>query len=330
MLLIGCTPQNKTIVGVLKSGDTPSTPKVNLLVANQKEITIRGKYLDEIVRVKFKGDNGYEKSFKIKSRAFEKLVLNAVDMLSIPVGVGLEMVLSSAWADNSFPIIFSLQPNAVAAENIQNGAATRLKLNKEPGDIPNDGDILVWKSGSNTFEFEPKDGGSGGGGPAPVSPIKICRIEYRLDVERIDSIVPFIADVGWDSGGPYGLDCAWLTYGTATEASYYFSDSYIKEFTLPPGTYLIDVWTAFQKCDSSWIDIYNVTKNRREIQGSTHYGRFNIDVDTTYIAKTTVNLTEATTFKIRSYASSERCTTSDAEVENSYELNGQVIIWKFN
>jgi len=292
----------------------PNVPEVTLLVATQKEVTIRGKKLDEITKVKFKNNQGYEKNFKVKKRSYQKLVLEAVDMISIPVDAALEMVLSSAWADSNFPIIFSLQPDAVARENIQNGAATRLKLNKEPTDNPNDGDVLAWDKSSNTFKFAPKDNGGGGQGGAQI---KICRIEYRLDPVIFNSIMPFIDDVDWDSGGPYGNECSWLTYGSSTQASYYFSNSYIREFTLPPGTYLIDVWTAFQKCDSSWIDIYNVTQKRREIQGSTHYGRFNTEIDTTYQVKTTVSLTTSTTFKIRSFSSSERCTTSAAGIENT-------------
>ena len=85
VIVLGCKPQDRPVTEAHKAQCCgPSVSEVTLLVATQKNVTIRGKYLDEITLVKFKNEN-FEKSFRVKSRSFEKLVLEAIDIISIPV-----------------------------------------------------------------------------------------------------------------------------------------------------------------------------------------------------------------------------------------------------
>ena len=175
-IMWGCTPKDGTVFGPegLEGGlpGLPSAPVISSLQVNQAEMNITGENLETVVSVKFTGTGGYKKEFRIKSKTFYQIIAEAIDATSIPVGVALDMVLSNAHAQSSFPITFTLQPDSVGTMNIQNGAATRLKLHKESTDNPDDGQVLKWHDASGTFQFA-DDAGAGEGGTGTVTNVNL-------------------------------------------------------------------------------------------------------------------------------------------------------------
>lgn len=139
-------------------------PVITSLVATQENITLRGKDLDGVTGARFTFEKKAPvKEFKIISREFGKLVIESIDLTPLPVDIALTLILDNAFGQHKFPVLFSLQDDAVRTRHIMDGNVTRLKLGKEEQDEPNNGDVLKWDDSTGTFIFAPDNTGVSGG-----------------------------------------------------------------------------------------------------------------------------------------------------------------------
>ena len=77
-------------------------------------MTINGKGLEEVTRLKIvNSSETFEKPFQIISKNGSQIVSEAIDAISIPMDMALQLVLSNAYGQSSFPITFTLQNNSV-------------------------------------------------------------------------------------------------------------------------------------------------------------------------------------------------------------------------
>ncbi len=138
-------------------------------------------------------------------------------------------------------------------------------------------------------------------------------------------------NVRWDSDGPYGAACSWITFGTTTADGDYKSGNYITRFDLAPGNYMMDGWVSFSECGESWIGLANDTDGIEISQGATSNSKVGEFSPTTYNLKTPFSLGAEKTLKVRFVNSETEChTTIGNKQGNPHELAGQLIIWKFN
>jgi hypothetical protein len=83
-------------------------PTVEALAVTQKQVTIKGFKLDDVTKVIFKTSSkestSWQKEFKVTFQSLTDLIAIGIDNIKIPTNVPLEMILSTASADESFPI----------------------------------------------------------------------------------------------------------------------------------------------------------------------------------------------------------------------------------
>jgi hypothetical protein len=152
--------------------------KITSVAVTQDDLVINGSALDTVTQVKIVSKSGVEKGFRIHSSTPGLLVGKALGGSILPVNAALDLIISSAHGQASFPITFLIQSNAVGSdqlkddsvttEKIADDAVTRSKLAPEIGEYPRDGQILKWDESTRKFIFAndlTSGGGEGGTGP---------------------------------------------------------------------------------------------------------------------------------------------------------------------
>jgi len=198
-LLWGCKPETGAIFGepeVTAAKQPRSTNfEVTSLDVTQERMTITGLELDKATSVKITGPNNFTKTFALQFNSYGKLMAVAGDAISLPLGAALNLIIGNAFGQSTFPITFTLQPNSVAPEDIQVGAVTRLKLNKEPSDSPLHGQILKWDTVNQEFSFS-DDIGAGEGGTGTVTQIDLGQGILNPSGEPITSMGAIAVNLG--------------------------------------------------------------------------------------------------------------------------------------
>jgi hypothetical protein len=144
------------------------------------QLIINGRNFTGITHVTLQDPTtGTAKPFAVKIANLTQLISDSIDTMSVPVNKGLDLILANAYGQTTYPVTFTLQPNAVATANIQPNAVTAgkipdagipvSKLNPLPFN-PNHGDVLAWDKTTTPgkFMFVPFSGGGGGGGISSI------------------------------------------------------------------------------------------------------------------------------------------------------------------
>ena len=198
-ILWGCKPQTGVLFGEpeVEGAKPPSSFefKVNSLDVTQQRMTITGEELDKATKIKITGPNNFSKTFALQFNSYGKLMAVAKDTISLPLETALNLIIGNAHGQSSFPITFTLQPGSVGPDDIEDGAATRLTLNKEPTDSPNYGQILKWDTTNQEFFFS-NDIGAGEGGTGTVTQINLGQGILNPTGEPITSMGTVALDLG--------------------------------------------------------------------------------------------------------------------------------------
>ena len=115
---------------------------------------------------------GISKPFQVTSATAAQIFSESISSLSLPMDKALDLILSSASAQQSFPITFTLQPNSVDSDNIVDGSIindkirfksiTLSKLLPDLGSNPAVGDYVRWNGIDFILDPAPPSGGGGG------------------------------------------------------------------------------------------------------------------------------------------------------------------------
>jgi hypothetical protein len=125
---------------------------------------------------------GTSKPFQVVSTTAAQIISESIDALSLPMDKALDLILSSASAQQTFPITFTLQPNSVDTDNLVDGSIigdkirfrsiTLSKLLPDIGSHPQVGDYVRWNGIDFILDPAPPSGG-GGGASGTVTSINI-------------------------------------------------------------------------------------------------------------------------------------------------------------
>jgi hypothetical protein len=148
-------------VGPGTQGAFAPAPDITHLTILGSQLILDGSNFDGVTHLSLKDlSNGSVKPFNVISATFSQLISESLDAASIPMNKALELILSNAYGQSTFPVTFSLQPNSVDRTHIKNAEVTLNKLN--PGLNPLPGDVIKWDG--TKFIMSADTGGGGGGG----------------------------------------------------------------------------------------------------------------------------------------------------------------------
>ena len=176
VFLLSCMPQGGNVsLGPGSQGAIGHGPEIDTISVVGAQLIINGRNFTGITYVTLKDPtSGTAKPFAVKIANLTQLISDSIDTMSVPVNKTLELILANAYGQTTYPVTFTLQPNAVATANIQDNAVTAVKIpnkgipvakfNPSPY-TPNHGDVLAWDATPpGKFIFIPFSGGGGGGG----------------------------------------------------------------------------------------------------------------------------------------------------------------------
>ena len=115
LLIISCVPQGGNItVGPGTQGAFAPAPDITHLTISGSQLILDGSNFEGVTYLSVKDpSNGSVKPFNVISATFSKLISENLGAASIPMDKALELILSNAYGQSTFPVTFSLQPNSI-------------------------------------------------------------------------------------------------------------------------------------------------------------------------------------------------------------------------
>jgi hypothetical protein len=169
LLLVSCLPRKGKITFPEFQGAATSA-SISSISISGSQMVINGTNLENYNQVSIWDPSaGIFKPFQVTSATAPQIISESINSLSLPMDKALELILSSASAQQTFPITFTLQPNSVDTDNLVDGSiiGDKIRLRAIPlsklsalGSNPNIGDYIRW----NGFDFVLDPGPTGGGG----------------------------------------------------------------------------------------------------------------------------------------------------------------------
>ncbi len=125
-LLSGCIAKSKIDISMNNSSKEKRTEILNLSVATVKiendQLIVNGTNLSGITQVKLV-KNGVSQTFSVESSSSNEVIANGISAVTVGVGQVFDMILSTANAAATVPVLFSLNNKSVTAAMLANMGA---------------------------------------------------------------------------------------------------------------------------------------------------------------------------------------------------------------
>jgi Chaperone of endosialidase len=217
-LLLSCVPKKGTITapssGSSSSGGQAPQAIIHSVVVTNDQLIINGSDLQDVTSVTLSSNtrSAGSKPFKVVTASITQLITEAIDTIEIPTNTALNLILSNAYGQTSFPIDFTVQNGEVVTSSIQdyaittnkiaNANVTLSKLAPNTGTNPTNGDVVTWNGSS--FVLAPGGGGGPGGGitsissgagiianPNPITTLGTISVNTGITGSATSTVIPF-------------------------------------------------------------------------------------------------------------------------------------------